>query len=241
MHRIPAALLTALALALPAGCASLPATVPVVHDAVFPAGGLTVFQLENPNGYVNVTGWDRNQVQVRAMNGRQVSNVSVAVAWNRMAVRTVSVSPAGIGTQLDYEICVPRALPRLELATANGRIKIGDYNGTIDARTANGAIRLAGTRSFERLSTSNGLIDAEVRSLDADTLATTSNGAVRLLIDPSLNATIEARTSNGRVTVSGLALNTSTVTSNDLIGTIGSGVNTLRVETSNGAITLNSL
>ncbi len=163
MHRLSVFLLAALALTLSAGCASLSPTVPVVHDAVYPASGLAIFQLENQNGYVNVTGWDQDQVQVRALNGRQVSNVSVEVAGDRMTVRTLSASPVGIGPQLDYEIRVPRALPRVELTTANGRIEVDDYNGTIDAGTSNGAIRLNGTRTLERLSTSNGRIDAEVR------------------------------------------------------------------------------
>jgi hypothetical protein len=56
MHRLSVVLLAALVFALSAGCASLPWTVPLVHDAVYPAGGMAIFQLENPNGYVNVTG-----------------------------------------------------------------------------------------------------------------------------------------------------------------------------------------
>ncbi|MEN6343585.1 MAG: DUF4097 family beta strand repeat-containing protein [Methanospirillum sp.] len=242
MHRL-SGLLAGLVFILlaTAGCVSFSPTVSVVHDAVYPAAGLAIFQLENQNGYVTVTGWDQDQVQVRALNGRQVSNVSVAVFGDRMTVRTLSASPVGIGMQLDYEIRVPRALQRVELASANGRIEVDDYNGTIDAETSNGAIRLTGTRTFERLSTSNGRIDAEVRSLDADALATTSNGAVRILISPSVNATVDARTSNGRIAVSGLALNATSTGQNQVTGTLGTGGNTLRVETSNGEITLGPL
>jgi len=242
MHRLSAPLAGLVFILLAAaGCVSFSPTVSVVHDTIYPATGLAIFQIENQNGYVTVTGWDQDQVQVRALNGRQVSNVSVAVAGDRMTVRTLSASPVGIGTQLDYEIRVPRALPRVEIATANGRIEVDDYNGTIDAETSNGAIRLSGTRTFERLSTSNGRIDAEVRSLDADALATTSNGAVRILLSSSVNATVDARTSNGRVTVSGLTLNTTSTGSNRVTGTLGTDGNTLRVETSNGEITLGSL
>ena len=70
---------------------------------------------------------------------------------------------------------------------------------------------------------------------------TTSNGAVALLLAPSLNAMIDARTSNGRVTVSGLALNATTAGPSEVVGTLGTGGNTLRIETSNGAITLGPL
>lgn len=242
MHRLSVVLLAAFVLALSAGCASLSPTVPVVSDAVYPADGLVTFLLENPNGYVTVTGWDRNEVQVRALNGRRVANVSVEVVGSQMTVLTLSAGGIGLeGPHADYEVRVPRLLPRIAVTTANGAIEVDDCNGTIDAETSNGAIRLTGTQGIERLASSNGRIDAEVRSLDTDALVTTSNGAVRLLLDPSLNAMIDARTSNGRVTVSGLALNATTTGSNELTGTLGAGGNTLRVETSNGEITLGSL
>ncbi len=184
MHRLSAALLAAFVLALSAaGCASLPSTVPVVSDAVYPADGLVTFLLENPNGYVNVTGWDRNEVQVRALNGRGVANVSVEVVGSQMTVRTLSTGGIGLeGPHADYEVRVPRPLPRIALTTANGAIEVDDCNGTIDAET-----------------------------------------------------------SNGRVSVSGLALNATTTGQSEVTGTLGAGGNTLRVETSNGAITLGSL
>ena len=135
MHRLSAILLAALALAFSAGCASLPPTVPVVHDAVYPASGLAIFQLENPNGYVIVTGWDQDQVQVRALNGRQVSNVSVAVAGDRMTVRTLSASSVGIGTQLGLRD--PRS-PRPSARRAHAPRTAGSRSTTTTARSTPG-------------------------------------------------------------------------------------------------------
>lgn len=242
MRRLSIILVAVLAAAFTAGCASLSGTVPVVHDAVYPAGALAVLQLENQNGDVAVTGWDRDEIQVRALNGRFVSNVSVETVGDRMTVRTLSAAAPGVGgVRADYEIRVPRALPRLELVTQNGRIEIDGCDGIIDADTSNGEIQLAGTETFERLSTSNGPVGAEVRSLGTDALVTTSNAAVRILVAPSINATIDARTSNGRVTVSGVALNATVAGQGELAGTIGTGGNTLRIETSNADITLGAL
>lgn len=242
MRRISRILLIALAAALAAGCASLPPAVPVVHDQVYPAAGLAAIQLENQNGMVNVTGWDRDQVQVRVLNGRGVANISVETSGDRMTVRTVAATPAGaMGPGAQYEIAVPRSLARVEARTSNGAITVTDCNGTVVAGTSNGAIQLRGTRAIEELETSNGAIDAEVRALDTDARATTSNGAIRLRLAPSLNAVIEARTSNAQVTVSGLALNTTSSGQGEVRGTIGAGGPRLVVETSNGAITLASL
>jgi hypothetical protein len=239
MRSLAIIFLIALAAALAAGCSSLPPTVPVVHDAVYPATGLTDIQLENQNGMVNVTGWDLDQVQVRVLEGRRVDNISVEIAGTRMMVKTLPTGVVGLnGPQARYEVSVPRTLQRIEVQTSNGQIPVTDCNATVVAETSNGAIRLSGTRTIERLATSNGAIDAEVRALDADARVSTSNGAIRLRLAPSLNAEIEARTSNGQVTVSGLALNTTTSGQNEVRGTLGAGGPRLVVQTSNGAITL---
>lgn len=244
MHRLCIALLVMLVAGLAAaGCTSSPTnTVPVVHDQVYPAAGLAAIGIENENGRVTMTGWDRNEIRVRVLNGRGVENVSVETSGDRMRVRTVPAAAAGLlGTGAEYEVSVPVSLGRLEIRTSNGEIRVAGCNGTIDAETSNGAIRLTGTRTIERLETSNGAIDAEIRELGADARVTTSNGAVRLALAPTINAVLEASTSNGRVTVSGLALNASETGESEVRGTLGAGGPRLVVETSNGAITISAL
>lgn len=243
MRSIATLLLVALAVALAAtGCTSLSPAVPVVHDQTYPAAGLAVVDIEHQNGMVDVTGWDGEEIRVRVLEGRRVENISVETAGDRMTVRTLPAGVVGInGPQARYEVSVPRALQRIEVRTSNGQVQVADFDGTIAAETSNGAIRLAGTRTFERLATSNGAIDAEVRALDTDARATTSNGAIRLALAPTINAQVEARTSNGQVTASGLPLTTTTAGQTELRGTLGAGGPRLVVETSNGAITLSAL
>lgn len=242
MHRLCIVLMLALA-GVGAGCCSFAAnTVPVVHDQTYPAAGLSEIGIDNDNGRVTVTGWDQDQVRVRALNGRGVDRVSVETSGDRMTVTTVPSATAGVvGTSAEYEVTVPASLRGIEIATANGQIQVVDCNGTVDAGTSNGGIGLAGTRAVKRLETSNGAINAEIRALDGDARVTTSNGAVRLALAPTLNAEIEARTSNGPVTVSGLALNASETGQNELRGTLGTGGPRLEVATSNGAITISAL
>jgi hypothetical protein len=102
-------------------------------------------QLVNQNGMVNVTGWDREEVQVRVVNGRGVENISVRRAGGRMTVRTLAKTPANpLGAGAQYEIHVPRSLARIEARTSNGGVRVTDCNGTVVAETSNGAIQLAG-------------------------------------------------------------------------------------------------
>ena len=240
MRSIATLLLVALAGILAgAGCASLSPAVPVVHDQTYPALGLAVVDIEHQNGMVDVTGWDGGEIRVRVLEGRRIDNISVVTAGDRMTVRTLPAGVVGLnGPEARYEVSVPRTLRRVEVRTSNGQIRVTDFNGTVAAATSNGAIRLAGTRTFERLSTSNGAIDAELRALDTDARATTSNGAIRLALSPTINAQVEARTSNGQVTASGLPLTATASGPTELRGTLGDGGPRLTVETSNGAITL---
>lgn len=243
MRSIATLLLVALGVVLAAGgCASLSPAVPVVHDQAYPAAGLAVVDIEHQNGMVDVTGWDGEEIRVRVLEGRGVDNVSVETVGDRMTVRALPSGVVGInGPQARYEVSVPRTLRRIEVRTSNGQIQVADFNGTVAAETSNGAIRLAGTRTFERLSTSNGAIDAEIRALDTDARASTSNGAIRLALSPTIDAQVEARTSNGQVTASGLPLSTTTAGPTELRGTLGVGGPQLTIETSNGAITLGPL
>jgi len=224
------------------GCTSLSPAVPVVHDQVYPAAGKAVIDIENQNGRVAVTGWDRDEIQVRVLEGRRVENVSVEMVGDRMRVRTLPGGVVGFDApQALYEVSVPRSLQRIEVQTSNGMIEITDCNGTVAAETSNGAIRLAGTRTIDRLETSNGAIDAQIRELDTDARVSTSNGAVRIALAPTINARIEARTSNGQVSATGLPLTATESSSTSLRGTLGSGGPVLVVETSNGAISLSPL
>jgi DUF4097 and DUF4098 domain-containing protein YvlB len=243
MRRLVIILTVGLTAALAAaGCTSPSPAVTVVHDQVYPASGLAVIDIEHQNGMVDVTGWDREEIQVRVLEGRRVDSVSVETAGDRMTVRTLPTGVVGInGPQARYEVSVPRSLKRIEVRTSNGQIQVANANGTVAAETSNGAIRLTGTRTIERLSSSNGAIDAEVRALDTDARVTTSNGAIRLALAPTLNAVIEARTSNGRVTASGIPLTTTAAGPAELRGTLGAGGPLLSVETSNGAITMSAL
>lgn len=240
MRRRIILLMVALAAALAAaGCASLSPAVPVVHDEVYPSAGIAVIDVEHQNGMVAVTGWDRDEIQVRVLEGRRVDNISVETTGDRMTVRTRPAGVVGInGPQARYEVSVPRALQRIEVRTSNGQIQIVNCNGTVAAETSNGAIRLTGTRTVERLATSNGAIDAEIRALDTDARVTTSNGAIRLALAPTVNAQVEARTSNGQVSATGLPLTDMQSGPTELSGTLGAGGPRLVVETSNGAINL---
>jgi len=148
----------------------------------------------------------------------------------------------------------------IEVITSNGAIEVDGSEGDIDASTSNGAIELEGVKGFVSAHTSNGAIDVERTagvialktsngSIEADVLGVrgdgvrlhTSNGAIHLRVDPGLNIDLEAKTSNGKITVEDLEVVVKEITKTSLKGRLGKGGTKVSCRTSNGAIDLKRL
>src|SRR5574341_416011 len=89
-----------------------------------PSGG--TFLLTNVNGAVQISGWDRNEVEVRAVKtalGAQSDlkrvRIEVAAAPNRVAVETRYPQDDGVEVYVEYRIRVPRRVHLERVATVN--------------------------------------------------------------------------------------------------------------------------
>ena len=63
------------------------------------------------------------------------------------------------------------------------------------------------------------------------------NGSIRLNVSPDINANLNIRTANGRITTN-LPVDTTRATRRRVEGTLGDGGSTLRLKTVNGSVTL---
>lgn len=124
--------------------------------------------------------------------------------------------------QADITITTPQ-LSRLELNTVNGSIIVDEYEGSIEADTVNGNIRCDIAE----------LQDAD--SIELDTV----NGNISLTLPSEPSASIEAATTNGRITVDDFGeLDLRVDTSNSIFGTLGEGDGTIELQTTNGNISV---
>ncbi len=147
---------------------------------------------------------------------------------------------------------------RLDLITSNGNINIGDISRGITLHTSNGNVTLNHTAGPIAAYTSNGNVDCRDVGKDFQARTSngnvnvifsesaegasridieTSNGSIRVTPPKSFSATVDATTSNGKIT-SGITIQGS-VSKNSLHGTVGSGEGTCRLRTSNGSIHIN--
>ena len=163
------------------------------------AGGR--FSLVGFNGKVEISTWDRNEVEVAytkfASTRDRLNDIKVDVATPpgavevRAAHRGASRRKGGV----TFTIRVPRKCELERVETTNGQIRIDDVEAArMNLFTSNGAVTALRTRGALSVETSNGSID--VPSHEGDARLKSSNGRIEAVVR---NGNIEARTSNGKV------------------------------------------
>ncbi len=152
-----------------------------------------------------------------------VEAIEIRIANKSGAIDIETILPRrllgrGKGASVKYELTVPRQATldlsssnggirvegvegEVQVSTSNGGIHIEDVGGNLRAHTTNGGIKAYDIRGTVEAETTNGGIFAEMRAgrLEQDISFRTTNGSVELGVEAGLAASIDARTSNGRV------------------------------------------
>lgn len=271
---IPTACALALVLATAPGCAlELEERLEKTYD-LGPGGTVT---LVNANGAVAVEGWDRDEVRVEAVKKVRAASrdraeealkrleVEIERRGDRLEIRTVrperSSSLFGFafgGTtqgEVTYTLSVPRRTD-LEVKTTNGRVRVAQLDGRVEARSTNGAVEVRQVKGAVETRTTNGAVVVEdVRgSLEASTTngairaelqevaegrsmrLRTTNGSIRLTLPRSARVSVEATTTNGGISLDDLPADVRSKTRRRLEADVNGGGPTLRLSTTNGGI-----
>ncbi|MGA3163068.1 MAG: protein kinase [Verrucomicrobiota bacterium] len=217
-------------------------------------------RLDNVNGRIEIFGWDRNEVSIKALkHGKTQESVEdtkivVDSSPDEIAIHTEQPSsqngPFGTWSWLmnggikmatvDYVIQVPRSTRLKEITSVNGRIAIEDVNGDIEASTVNGEMQVAGTAGDLELSTVNGRIAAELVSLGRGQSVSfdSVNGKIEVTLPANANAEVSADVVNGSITSEfpALAVQKEFPLGKKLKGTLGNGGASVKANAVNGRI-----
>jgi len=223
------------------------------------------FSLRNTNGFVRVTTWNRDEVEIKAKKiarrreeDLQRVKIEVDASFSSVKVDTIYEKYRNIRVKVDYEVKVPEGV-RLEMVrstngdveiigriadmkagTTNGDIRVEGGDGRIDLSTTNGTIRGRNLRGSVTADTTNGSIHLELDEVRNDIRADTTNGSVNLRLGGQVNAEFSARSTNGSITVDFPVTIQGTVSSRHRIqGRIGTGGPMIELETTNGSIRVN--
>jgi DUF4097 and DUF4098 domain-containing protein YvlB len=208
--------------------------------------------LENINGPVHVTAWDRNEVKVdavkyaRSKERLEEARIQVDAAKDRISIRTEYPHHTNTFTDddrdnpasVEYTLTVPRTARLDEIKLINGSLDINEVAGEVQASCINGRLKASGLRGRVKLATVNGHLDAEFASLGASAIDLSSvNGSVALTLPSDAKAQIQASTVQGGIGNDfGLHVVNHQYVGHSLDGQLGSGGTRIHLSNVNGRI-----
>ena len=217
--------------------------------AISPNGHI---ELDNINGSVHISTWDRSDVKVDAVKYAGTkerldeAKIEVEVTKDLISISTKYPdhdhtfnwgsrnNPAGV----EYTLTVPRGIRLDEIKLINGSLDLNGMSGEVHASCINGRLEAKNLSGRAELSTINGRLDAEFDGLSREPIELSSvNGAVEVTIPSDAKARIEASTVSGRIDNDfGLHVNNHQFVGHDLRGELGSGGAHIELKNVNGRI-----
>lgn len=206
--------------------------------------------LQNINGAVHITAWDKNEVKVdavkRAHDEEQLKRAEIRVDAHNDSVSIETHyqqddddwgshhNPASV----EYTLTVPRNVRLDEIKLINGELDIADVTGEVRASCINGKLTARGLAGETRLSTINSKLDAEFSRLGSESIDLSSvNGSVDLTLPSDAKASIEANTVHGGIDNDfGLHTNNHRWVGHDLRGELAGGGTEIKLHNVNGRI-----
>jgi DUF4097 and DUF4098 domain-containing protein YvlB len=216
-----------------------------VREFTLPAGGLTELNA-SPNGSVEVRGWDKSEVLVRAkIEGRArtpdaaralVSEVNLVTSGQTVEARGPK-SGRGESWSVTYQAMVP-VKSDLALRATNGNVDVTQVMGDLRVGSTNGNIRLEGVGGNVTGGTTNGSVVVELAGdkwVGDGVDVSTTNGSITLGIPEAYNGVLDAATTNGSISVD-FPITVTGKIGRRLRAELGDGGATIRAVTTNGSV-----
>ncbi len=213
------------------------------------AGGRV--DLDNINGAVHITAWDRNEVKVDAVKYAGTkerldeARIEVEAGSNYVSIRTKYPNhdhtfnggwndPAGV----EYTLSVPRNARLDEIKLINGPLDIHGVAAEVRASCINGRMNAEGLQGRVNLETVNGRMEARFERLaDSPIELSSVNGGIDLTLPSDAKAELEASTVSGGIEDDfGLHVRHHRFVGHDLRGELGGGGTRIRLSNVNGRI-----
>jgi DUF4097 and DUF4098 domain-containing protein YvlB len=246
-----AIIISLLWLSVQTGAAFSKATVQKEFNQTYPLAETGEVRLDNVNGKVRITAWDRAEVKVNAVkladSEEELEAVKIAIDSKPDQIRIHTKYPSrkwslwkqNNSTTVEYDITVPSHAVLKEISNVNGRVEIEGVHGGVHASTVNGKLTVEGLTADAELGSVNGSVLATFDNLDGVKRASlkTVNGRVSVTLPADANAEVLAHSLNGGIHCGpALVAKKHWPVGTDLHGTLGKGGAQIHLETLNGSI-----
>lgn len=226
-----------------------------VFEKAYSMEGVTRVSVENVNGRIEASAWDRPYLKVRAVKTARGSRseetlrlTEIRVRKSGDEIRLETVNPRrrrlfgflNLGwrnAHVDYEIHMP-ALAAARLETCNGKVIATGFGSSISCDAVNGSIELRDVFGPVRATTVNGSVRVVFRGLLKESHVETVNGSVDVAFDRQSSVRYTLETVNGRIEGDFDLDVEGKYGPKEARGSYNGGAETLRCETVNGSIRL---
>ena len=159
------------------------------------------FSIENINGSVEISGWDKNEVDISGTKYARTKafldeiKIDVQASNGMVSIRTIPpVDRSHSNAGAKYMIRVPRRVAVDSAASSNGSISLSSVEGAARIRTTNGRIAAKSVKGLLDITTTNGNVD--IADVTGGARVSTSNGTVDA---DNLHGAFDAKTTNGGI------------------------------------------
>lgn len=213
-----------------------------------PAGGS--FQLQNVNGSVQISGWDREAVEVHAVKSARQNpsdlarvQIEVTTAPQEVTVETRYPHDQGVEVSVEYRIRVPRRVLLRQVTTVNGAVRVTGVEASGELRAVNGDVEVYDSAGGLSARTTNGNLRLELRALDPrqPIVLEAVNGSIVLALPASAGAELDVSSLNGEFRSDLPVTAQGSLSARQFHGRLGTGGAPLRLRTVNGGIRVLSL
>jgi hypothetical protein len=203
------------------------------------------FELQNVNGTVEVEGWDRNVIEIRAIKiakekESDLDRVSIEVDAKPNDVSVVTRYPQneGVEVAVEYTIHVPHGARVEHVGTVIGTLRIAGVDSVEELRTVNGNIEVYEGGGSLHAHTTNGNVHLELAHLQdkIGAFAETTNGSLVLAVPSEMQADVDARCLNGNFYSELPIAMESSQRPREIHGKLGRGGAPIHLRTVNGGI-----
>ncbi len=241
--------LLALALSTSVVTARAGARVSEEFHHTYPLSATGRVSLENVNGNVHISAWDRSEVQVDAVkfarDQDRLADIKIEVdahpdsihVKTRYAHHLFNNNAGGV----DYTLSVPRGARLEHVELVNGSLEIEGVAGDVKASLVNGNAKVHALRGGMELSTVNGRVEVTVDQpeLKKSIEVSSVNGSVELSLPRDVNAKLDASTVTGGISSDfEVAVQHGWVVGHNLEGELGHGGPRIHLSDVNGHISI---
>jgi hypothetical protein len=187
-----------------------------VFEKAYSMEGVSKVRVENVNGSIEATAWERPYFKVRAVKRATGGRAEETLRLTEIRIRKVgdeirleTINPkrrrlfgfldfGGSNAHVDYVLQIP-GQTTVHLETCNGRVTANGFTGTFSGDAVNGSIELADIEGPTSASTVNGSVRLAFKGPFKKSRVETVNGSIDVAFQKASSVKYDLETVNGRI------------------------------------------